>query len=405
MNVGMVKFLHKKSIFKLKPIMIGLVFLCLNLICVGAFADNYVYLVSYDGHDDTFNGINVYLFNGGNSCSITPPSSFSINGITYDFAQWRKYTYGNQSSVSSNEEFCKGWTSEGNWNPYPQQHQMDGKFYVAEYIERPNCIATISDPGSTLYDGESYTLTADVSSQQSYTRQWQRSTDGSNWQNISGATGSSYTFTCSSSSNYTYYRLLVTNNDNTTCESNVVHFSVQYKYIWLYAQIGNDFVSRGTNADAYNFTGASAESNRQKQWCRPANEELNLYLYRSTNNCNITAPQTIQHNNKTYEFIRWDKYQAENILQPAPLVCQPGTTLYNHQNFYYVAVYKEVIYCTATIYSSATTLDEGAACTLTASVTSEQNYTLQWQYKRENGQNWHNLPNVTGATYSFNLCQ
>ncbi|MBO7636090.1 MAG: hypothetical protein J6S89_05880, partial [Paludibacteraceae bacterium] len=408
--------------------MIGLVFLCLNLICVGAFADNYVYLgvraggniiqrdnnnantvfnfgdFTFDGYDRSFNyGIShAYLYkenNGGTSCSINPPTSIILNGTTYDFAGWLKYSY-NDNGVTVNAPTCD------NQNHKPENYEIlnyTGTCFVANYTERPNCTATISDPGSTLYDGESYTLTATVSSQQSYTRRWQRSTDGSNWQNISGATGSSYTFTCSSSSNYTYYRLLVTNNDNTTCESNVVHFSVQYKYIWLYAQIGNDFVSRGTNADAYNFTGASAENNRQKQWCSPANEELNLYLYRSTNNCNITAPQTIQHNNTTYRFVRWDKYQEQNVTsQNASLVCQPGTTLYSHQNFYYVAVYEEVIYCTATIYSSATTLDEGAACTLTASVTSEQNYTLQWQYKRENGQNWHNLPNVTGATYSFN---
>ncbi|MBO7636346.1 MAG: hypothetical protein J6S89_07170, partial [Paludibacteraceae bacterium] len=341
-----------------------------------------------EGTSRSENGTPIYLYKSTNNCNISAPQTIQHNNKTYDFVRWDRYQNGNGSHQTNATLNC----SENSAYDWPNERYH----YTAVYTERIYCTATITDPGSTLYDGESYTLTATITSQQNYSRQWQRSTDGTNWQNISSATNDTYTFTANSNSNYTYYRLLVTNNDGTTCESNAIHFTVQSKYIWLAVRINNSFISRSDNADAYNFTGATYANQ---------GPESNSYLYRSTNNCNITAPQIIQHNNTAYQFVRWEKWRDGGRQESSnvTLDCNPGTNLNNnHQRYVFVAVYEEVIYCTATIYSSATTLDEGAACTLTASVTSEQNYTLQWQYKRENGQNWHNLPNATGATYSFN---
>ncbi|MBR5972699.1 MAG: putative Ig domain-containing protein, partial [Paludibacteraceae bacterium] len=340
-----------------------------------------------EGTSQSKNNTPIYLYKSTNNCNISAPQTFQHNGKTYDFVCWDRYQNGNESHQTNATLNC----SENSAYDWPNSSYH----YTAVYTERIYCTATITDPGSTLYDGESYTLTATITSQQNYSRQWQRSTDGTNWQNISSATNDTYTFTANSNSNYTYYRLLVTNDDGTTCESNVVHFTVESKYIWLAVRINNSFISRGDNADAYNFTGAVYANQ---------GPESNSYLYRTTNNCNITAPQLVQHNNKTYEFVRWDRYHNGSRTTNVSISgnCKPGTNfINNHQQYLYAAIYEEVVYCTATIYSSASTLNEGDACTLTASVSSEQNYTLQWQ-RSEDGTAWENISNATSSTYSFN---
>ncbi|MBO4531142.1 MAG: putative Ig domain-containing protein, partial [Paludibacteraceae bacterium] len=404
-----------ENIFKLRPITIGLVILCFNLLGVGALAEDYIYLsvkigntiISRDDNASAYSFTNAtyreqvnsgiwfsnesqsasaYLYELTNNCNIPTPQDVQHNNKTYEFVQWDRYNNGNRQAENVSFQCKHGMTF---WNDSP-----NGEHYVAVFREKIYCTATISNPGSTLDEGTNYTLTSSISSQQSYTRRWQRSTNGTSWNNISGATGASYTFRCNSDT--TYYRLVVTTPDG-TCESNAVHFSVRQNFIWLSIKADNSIVSRENNASAYNFTGATSEGTNRSENGTP------IYLYKSTNNCNISAPQTIQHNNKTYDFVRWDKYQNGNGSHQtnATLNCSENSAYdWPNERYHYTAVYTERVYCTATVSSATTTYNQGETCTLTANVSSQQNYSLQWQ-RSEDGTTWENISNATSSSYTF----
>ncbi|MFM7839650.1 MAG: hypothetical protein ACKO6K_08780, partial [Chitinophagaceae bacterium] len=103
-------------------------------------------------------------------------------------------------------------------------------------VKQPSQVGTASTSASSVCPGGNVTLTLNGATG---TIQWQSSTDGTNFTNISGATTSSYTTTGGISSN-TSFRAVVTNSPCTSVTSNIVAVTT------VEAPPGNITVSGGT---------------------------------------------------------------------------------------------------------------------------------------------------------------
>ncbi|MEO8405165.1 MAG: T9SS type A sorting domain-containing protein, partial [Chitinophagaceae bacterium] len=134
--------------------------------------------------------------------------------------------------------------------------------YVANYNASP---VIITHPLSgTVCEGEQAGFKSLASGSPTPTVQWQSSTDGSNWTNISGATNGFMSVTATVADNNKQYRAVWTNSQGTTI-SNVAVLTVNPKPL-----LSSNLTAAAVSDQPFNYTPTSATAGTTFSWSRAA---------------------------------------------------------------------------------------------------------------------------------------
>jgi hypothetical protein len=241
-------------------------------------------------------------------------------------------------------------------------------------------VVTANPVSQTACSGATVTFTAAATSNAGdHTVQWQISGDGgTTWNDISGATSTSYSFVASNADNGKQYRAVFTDACGST------NTSAALLTVDSLPAVTTDPVSQTVCGGANATFTAAATSNagdQTVQWQVSTNGGAtwtNIPGATSTTLSFSTAPGD---NGKQYRAVFTDACGSTNTS---------GATL---------TVDTLPVVTTNPV---SQTVCAGAAATFTASASSNANdHTVQWQVSGDGGTTWNNIPGATSATLSF----
>lgn len=239
----------------------------------------------------------------------------------------------------------------------------------------PAAPAITTQPSAvTKVEGEKATFTVAASGTATLTYQWQSSTDGKTWSNITGASAASYTFTTAYSQNKAQYRCIVTNNWGSATSNGVALTVYQKPTASITPASANIY-----NGKTQKFTATATGTGPYKyEW------------YEGT-----TLKKTNENISSTT-----NEYTTSALTTTTKVKCvitgKAGAT--------YAATSKEV---TVTVYPLPAISKQPANCqvytnkTISMSVTATgQTLSYQW-YKGNKGTTTNPVANATGASLSI----
>jgi|GEM_PF-777171 len=207
-----------------------------------------------------------------------------------------------------------------------------------------------------------------------YSYQWQSSTNGTSWNNISGATGQHYA--PGNLITTTYYRRAVTNNGITVYSTNTAKVTV---YPQVRCSISPSGKAINYNTSPGKLTGTATGGN-------------NTYTYQWQSSENGTTWSNIPNaNGRDYtpgNLIKTTYYRLIAYSNGAQGVSNTAT----------ITVYPQVL-CSVSPSGKAINYNTSPG-KLTGTASGGTNaYTYQWQ-SSENGTTWSNIPNANGRDYT-----
>lgn len=235
---------------------------------------------------------------------------------------------------------------------------------------------TIQPANQTRNEGQTATFTSAASGNPTPTVKWQVSTDnGLTWQDISGATSTTYSFTAQAGDNSKQYRAIFTNSIG-SATSNAATLTVNTIPV-ITTHPSNLTVNAGQSASfTANATGNPApivqwqvSTNNGTTWSPINGESYNNYIF--------TAQ--IADNGKQYRAVFTNVAGSTNS-NPAILTVNYAPTVTTHP--------------------ANQTKNAGQTASFTSAASGNPTPTVQWQVS-PNGADWSSIAGATSTTYSF----
>ena len=221
--------------------------------------------------------------------------------------------------------------------------------------------------------GSTVTFTATASGATAPTVQWQSSTDGSTWNNISGATSASYSFTATTAASGTQYRAVFTNSlgtDTTTAATLSVNTA---------PVVTTNPTSRSVAPGASASFTAAATGATSTQWQSSTNGGSTWSNIAGATSATYTVTTTTAMSGYEYRAQFSNSYGSVTTTA-ATLTVGAAPVI--------------------TTNPASKTVGVGASVTLTAAASGSPAPALQWQTSA-NGTTWTNISGATSASYTF----
>ena len=230
-------------------------------------------------------------------------------------------------------------------------------------------VPTLVDPGNTV------TLTAAATGNPTATVQWQMSTDGgTTFNNITGATSTTYSFTAAASQSGNEYEAVFTNSVNsaTTTAATLTVDSVT-------TQPATQTIDAGATVTLTAATSNGSGDTVQWNASPDGGTTFNPISGATSTSYSFTAAAT--QNLEEYEAV---------FTNSAGTVTSNAATL--------TVDYAPTVTTNPTV---PTLVDPGNTVTLTAAATGNPTATVQWQMSTDGGTTFNNITGATSTTYSF----
>jgi hypothetical protein len=234
---------------------------------------------------------------------------------------------------------------------------------------------TTHPSNQTVNAGATATFSAAASGNPAPTVQWQVSSNGTNWTNISGATSTTYSFTAQSTDHNKHYRAVFTNPSGSATSNGVV-LTVNYSPT-IAAQPTDQIVNAGHTAT---FT-AAANGNPTPtvQWQVSTNgTDWDNIAGATSTTYSFTAQ--IADNGKQYRAVFSNLVGSVNS-NSASLTVNFAPEVTTHPN--------------------EQTINPGKSVNFSAVASGNPTPTVQWQVSTNNGSTWTDIVGATSTTYTF----
>ena len=239
-------------------------------------------------------------------------------------------------------------------------------------------VVTTHPQTQTVNAGTLVTFTAAADGNPAPTVQWQLSTDdGSIWNDISGATSTSYSFTTSAAQNGYQYRAVFTSSWGTaTSEAATLTVVTQAPAITL--QPVNQNVNAGNTVTFLSAASGIPVPTAQWQSSSNSGSSWDVILGATSPSYSFTA-QVLQNG-------YWYRVIYSNGILPAATSVAVTLTVY----------YTPVV----TLHPVNQTVTAGQLVTFTAAATGNPAPTVRWQVSTDNGGSWTDINGATSTSYS-----
>ena len=227
-------------------------------------------------------------------------------------------------------------------------------------VTSPPVAGSISPSSQSINSGGSASALSHTGYSNVTSRQWQHSSNGSTWANISGATGTSYS--PGTVSQTTYYRVQV---NGTTAYSSAATVTVVNGYVSAETQT----ITSGSSAASLGHYGYYSVSSRQ--WQKSTNGSTWTNISGATSQ--MYSPGYLTQT--TYFRVRVngsETYSSNAVV----IVVSPGS-----------------------VSAASQTIASGSSAATLSHISSSGVTSRQWQYST-NGGTWYNITGATGANYS-----
>ncbi len=235
-------------------------------------------------------------------------------------------------------------------------------------------VITLQPANLTVNAGQTASFSASASGTPAPTVQWQVSIDGTNWNNIAGATSISYSFTTTSTDNGKHYRAIFTNTAG-SATTNGATLTVNAAPI-ITTQPLKQTVNAGQSVS---FTaGASGSPTPTVQW--------------QVSSDGILWSDITEAVATTYSFIA---QSADHGKQYRAVFTNPAGSATTNSAILYVNTPPVV-----TSHPSPQTVNAGQTTTFSAAASGVPVPTVHWQVSSD-GTTWVDIPAATSTTYTF----
>ena len=249
---------------------------------------------------------------------------------------------------------------------------------------RSNAVAADTPPlistnptSQTKCEGTSVSFTSAANGSPAPTVQWQSSTNGTTWTNITGATAATYTFTTTIADNNKQYRAVWTNTAG-TINSNAAVLTVNAK-----PTLSSGLTANATSGALFSYTATSSTSGTTFTWTRAVVAGISNAAASGNGNISETLVNTTS--------------SAINVTYGYTLNASGCT---NTQNVV-VTVSAGIITASpgVTTQPVSQTKCAGDNVSFTSAASGTPTPTVQWQ--SGNGTTWTNITGATSATLTF----
>lgn len=236
---------------------------------------------------------------------------------------------------------------------------------------------TTQPTNQTVNAGQSTSFNAAASGSPAPTVQWQVSTDGgSTWNNIGGATSTTYSFTTSSADNGKKYRAVFTNSVS-SANSNAATLTVDFAPS-ITTNPTNQTVNAGQSASFTAAASGNPAPTVQWQVSTDGGTTWNNVGGATSTTYSFTTAST--DNGKKYRAVFTNSVSSANS-NPATLTVNTGPSI--------------------TTNPTNQTVNAGSSVSFTAAASGNPAPTVQWQVSTDAGTTWNNVVGATSTTYSF----
>ncbi len=239
-------------------------------------------------------------------------------------------------------------------------------------VNSPAAVTT-NPVSQSVTAGATVTFTAAASGAAAPTVQWQSSTDGTTWSNISGATSASYSFTATTAASGTQYRAVFTNS-LATATTTAATLAVNTAPV-VTTNPTNRSVAPGASAS---FT-AAATGATSTQWQSSTNGGSTWSNIAGATSATYTVTTTTAMSGYEYRA-QFSNFYGSVTTTAATLTVGAAPVI--------------------TTNPVSKTVGVGASVTLTAAASGSPAPTVQWQTSA-NGTTWTNISGATSTSYSF----
>lgn len=236
-------------------------------------------------------------------------------------------------------------------------------------------VVTLNPVNQTVIAGQTASFSAAASGTPSPTVQWQVSTNGTIWTDITGATSATYSFTALAGDNARQYRAVFTNaaGTATTTAATLTVYTIPV----VTTQPGNMTVNAGQTAT---FTAAaSGNPTPTVQWQASTDGSTWTNINGATSATYSLTP-TSSDNAKQYRAV-FSNTAGSATSDAATLTVNFAPAV--------------------TTQPSSQTVNAGQMVSLTSSASGNPTPSIQWQLSSDNGATWGNIAGATSTTYSF----
>ncbi|MEP7375510.1 MAG: Ig-like domain-containing protein [Chitinophagaceae bacterium] len=235
---------------------------------------------------------------------------------------------------------------------------------------------TTQPASQTKCAGLNASFTSAASGTPTPTIQWQESTNGTSWTNITGATSSTLSFATSTADNNKQYRAVWTNSGSSV-NSNPAVLTVNPIPV-----LSSNLTASATSGTAFSYTPTSVTTGTVFTWTRAAVTGISNGSANGTGNINETLINTTT--------------SAVNVTYVYILTANSCTNIQN----VVVTVNTGIVSPTVTTQPASQTRCAGANAIFTSAASGSPAPTVQWQ-QSTNGTSWTNITGATGSTLSF----
>ena len=234
-------------------------------------------------------------------------------------------------------------------------------------------VVSSNPANATAIVGASASFTAAASGTPAPTVQWQVSTDGTNWSNVSGATSTTYTFTAALAMSGNQYRAVFTNSVGsvTSTAARLTALTVPV----VTASPASKSVVAGVSVA---FT-ASAAGATSTQW--QVSVKGGAYS-------NITGATSTTYTVTSAASLSGNMYRAV-FSNASGSVATSGATL------------TILVAPVVTVNPASKSVAAGTSTSLTAAASGSPAPTVQWQVAAKGSTTWNNIAGATSTTYAF----
>ena len=235
---------------------------------------------------------------------------------------------------------------------------------------------TTQPASQTRCAGTNASFTSAASGTPAPTVQWQESTNGTTWTNITGATSPTLSFVTTTADNNKQYRAAWTNSVGTV-NSNAATLTVNPIPV-----LSSNLTATAASGTAFTYTATSSTTGATFAWSRAAVTGISNASANGTGNINETLVNTTA--------------SPVNVTYVYTLTANSCT---NTQNVV-VTVNTSVVSPIVTTQPLSQTQCAGANASFTSAASGTPTPTVQWQGS-PNGTTWTNITGATSATLSF----
>ena len=241
-----------------------------------------------------------------------------------------------------------------------------------------NITVTTQPASQTRCAGTTASFTSAASGTPTPTVQWQVSTNGTTWTNITGATSSPLTFATTTADNNKQYRAVWTNSGGTV-NSNPAILTVNPIPV-----LSSNLSATATSGSAFSYTATSTTTGTVFAWSRAAVTGISNPATSGTGNINETLVNTTTSPvNVTYVYT----LTANGCSNTQNLVVTVNTG-------------GAIVSPTVTTQPASQTRCAGIAASFTSAASGTPTPTVQWQVST-NGTTWSNITGATSSPLTF----